>query len=61
LKVPVTAINERELQEQAKLIFGDAAGGMQHRISRLASSIGPPWTKDHKAAALAASMILAQM
>jgi hypothetical protein len=60
LKIPVTTIRERELEEQAKTAFGNAASRVQRRISTLGSSIGPPWTKDHKAAALAASVILAR-
>jgi len=59
LKISVTAIRERELDERAKAAFGNAAIRMQRRTSSLGSSIGAPWTKDHKAAALAASMILA--
>lgn len=59
LKIPVTAIRERELEERAKTAFGNAASRVQRRIASLGSSIGPPWTKDHKTAALAASMILA--
>ena len=60
LKISVMAIRERELDERAKTAFGNAASRVQRRISGLGSSIGPPWTKDHKAAALAASMILAR-
>jgi len=60
LKIPVTAIRERDLEEQAKTAFGNAASRVQRRISSLGSSIGPPWTKDHKAAALGATMILAR-
>jgi len=60
LNISVTAIRERELDERAKTAFGNAAGRVQRRISSLGSSIGPPWTKDHKTAALAASMILAR-
>src|SRR6266849_4458276 len=60
LKISVTAIRERELDERAKTAFGNAASQMQRTISSLGSSIGPPWTKDHKTAALAASMILAR-
>lgn len=59
LKIPVSSIREQELGEQAKAAFGNAAGGVQSRISTLGSSIGPPWTKDHKAAALAALLVLA--
>ncbi len=60
LEIHVTAIREGELDEQAKTVFGNAASRVQRRISSLGSSIGPPWTKDHKTAALAASMILAR-
>jgi hypothetical protein len=60
LKIAVTAIRERELDELAKTAFGNAARRVQSRIASLGSSIGPPWTKDHKSAALAASMILAR-
>ena len=58
LKIPFTAIRERELEQQAKTTFGKAASGIQRRISTLGVSLGPPWTKDHKTAALAAAMIL---
>ncbi|HXN23714.1 MAG TPA: hypothetical protein VOA41_13325 [Candidatus Dormibacteraeota bacterium] len=60
LKISVTAMRERELDELAKTAFGKAASRVQRGISSLGSSIGPPWTKDHKTAALAASMILAR-
>lgn len=60
LKISVTAIRGRELDEQAKTAFGDAACQVQSRVSSLGSSIGPPWTKDQKTAALAASIILAR-
>jgi len=59
LKIPVMAIRERELDDQAKKTFGSAAIRLQSSISTLGSSIGPPWTKDHKTAALAAAIILA--
>ena len=60
LKISVMAIREQELDERANTAFGNAASRVQRRIASLGSSIGPPWTKDHKAAALAASMILAR-
>jgi hypothetical protein len=60
LKISVSAIRERELDDRAKAAFGSAASRVQRRIASLGSSIGPPWTKDHKTAALAASMILAR-
>jgi hypothetical protein len=58
LKIPVTAIRERELEQQAKTTFGNVASRVQRRISTLGASLGPPWTKDHKTAALAAVTIL---
>jgi hypothetical protein len=58
LKISVTATRERELDDRAKTAFGNVASRVQRRISSLGSSIGPPWTSDHKAAALAAAMIL---
>jgi len=58
LKIPVTAVRERELEQRAKTTFGNAASRVQRRISALGVSLGPPWTKDHKTAALAAAMIL---
>jgi hypothetical protein len=57
--ISVAAIPERELEERAETAFGKAASRVQCRIASLGGSIGPPWTKDHKAAALAAVVILA--
>lgn len=59
LKIPVTAVRERDLEQKAKSVFGNSASRVQRRIATLGSSIGPPWTKDHKTAALAAATILA--
>ena len=59
LKIPVTAIRERDLDDAAKTSFGSAASQVQRSISNLGSAVGPPWTKDHKAAALGAALILA--
>ena len=59
LRIPVTAMKERELHERAQTVFGNQASRVERRISRLGSSVGPPWTKDHKTAALAAAMVLA--
>jgi len=60
LKLTVAEIRERELEQQAEAAFKRATGQVQQRIASLATSIGPPWTKDHKSAALAALLILAQ-
>jgi hypothetical protein len=59
LQIPVTAIRQRELEERAKSTFGNAASRVQGTIASLGKTIGPPWTKDHKTAALAAALILA--
>jgi hypothetical protein len=60
LKIPVTAVRERELSERAQTVFGNQASRVERWISRLGTSVGPPWTKDHKTAALAAAMVLAR-
>ena len=59
LKIPITAIKERDLDARINTAFGNAANEVQRRISTLGRSMGPPWTKDHKNAALAAAIILA--
>jgi hypothetical protein len=59
LRIPVTAMPERELEDRARRAFGNAASRVQQNIASLGASIGPPWTRDHKHAALAAALILA--
>jgi hypothetical protein len=58
LQIPVEAIRERELEKRVKTAFGNAASRLQQRIATAGHSIGPPWTRDHKAAALAALLVL---
>jgi hypothetical protein len=58
LGIPVTATRERDLTEQANAALGNASRQILSCISGMGSSLGPPWTADHKSAALAASMIL---
>jgi hypothetical protein len=58
LQISVTAIRQRDLEETAKSTFGSASR-IQGTIASLGKTIGPPWTKDHKTAALAAALILA--
>jgi hypothetical protein len=60
LELPVTSICERDLEQQAKTAFGTGASQVQRTISAWGSSIGPPWTKDHKTAAVAAAIVLAR-
>jgi hypothetical protein len=59
LQIPVTSIRERELDERAIATFGNRASRLQAAISKFGTSVGPPWTRDHKTAALAAALILA--
>ena len=58
LTLPVTQIRERELEERAQLVFGKKAALVSRRIAAMGKSIGPPWTADHKSAALAALLTL---
>lgn len=58
LKIPVTKIRERELEERAKSAFGRSAAQISRKISAMGAILGPPWTADHKAAALAALLTL---
>jgi hypothetical protein len=59
LNLPVTAIRRRDLEERAKTILGRAAAHVKRTVQTLGKSIGPPWTADHKSAALAAVTLLA--
>ena len=54
LQIPVTAIRMRELDAGA-----NKGSALQQSISGLGRTVGPPWTKDHKTAALAAALLLA--
>jgi hypothetical protein len=58
LQLSVIAIKQRDLDERAKAAFGKEARRVQDRIESLGKTIGPPWTKDHKTAALAATLLL---
>jgi hypothetical protein len=54
LQIPVTPIRARELDTEM-----NKAGELQRSIASLGRTVGPPWTKDHKIAALAAALLLA--
>jgi hypothetical protein len=58
LQIPVTATRERDLEERAKAVFGKAAGLVRRQIESMGRVIGPPWTKDHKGAALGAGLVV---
>jgi hypothetical protein len=59
LKIPITGIRERDLDDQANAEFGRAAQPLQRSIAGLGKKLGPPWTTDQKTAALAAAIVLA--
>jgi hypothetical protein len=59
LDLSVTGFRERDLDECVQTTFGKAATRMWQQISTLGRSLGPPWTKDQKTAALAALVVLA--
>ena len=59
LDLSVTGFRERDLDECVQTTFGKAATRMWQQISTLGRSLGPPWTKDQKTAALAALALLA--
>jgi hypothetical protein len=56
----VSGIPSRELENHAQAAFGKKAASIQEKISKFGKSIGPPWTSDHKTAALAAAIVLAE-
>jgi len=58
LKIRVSGVRERDLEAQAKLALGKSATVAVKKISQMGKSIGPPWTQDHKSAALAAWIVL---
>jgi hypothetical protein len=53
LQIPVTAIRARELDAGV-----NKASELRRSIAGLGRRVGPPWTKDHKTAALAAALLL---
>jgi len=57
-KITVARIRERELDGVVRATFGDRASRLEHKVASLGRSIGPPWTKDHKLATLAAALIV---
>jgi hypothetical protein len=59
VEIPSAGFRMRDLSAQAAAILGRAASAkLQRDIQTLGKSIGPPWTSDHKNAALAASLVL---
>ena len=58
LKISVEAVRERDLEERMKTAYGPSAGRLQRSLESAGKSLGPPWSKDHKTAALAAVIVL---
>jgi hypothetical protein len=59
LRIPVTGIRARDLDDCAKKAFGKLAAGIHKRLDGMGRTLGAPWTKDEKTAALAAAIVLA--
>jgi hypothetical protein len=59
LKIPVTGIRARDIDDTSAKAFGKAAPAIQKRIDGMGRTLGAPWTKDEKMAALAAAIVLA--
>jgi hypothetical protein len=55
----VTGIRERELHERAAALLHFEPDELRARTTELGRPLGPPWTKDHKDAALVAWIALA--
>jgi hypothetical protein len=54
----LVAIHEKNLTDQAEKALGTPEIGLRKKIAALGKSIGPPWGKDQKDAALAALVAL---
>jgi hypothetical protein len=54
----VVLLPERLIVERAKAVFGNKLDRVLNELFQLGKSAGPPWTKDHKNAALAAAIAL---
>lgn len=54
----LVAIQEKLLTKHAEKALGTPASGLAKRIAALGESVGPPWGKDQKDAALAALVAL---
>jgi hypothetical protein len=60
LGIPVRGYRQRDLDVRVTSFFGGDTGGIQEGIKSLGRAWGPPWTSDHKMAALAACLVLAE-
>lgn len=58
LSIPVTRYRERDLEDIAEDALANSTANAKQELSEAARRLGPPWTADHKAAALAAYIAL---
>jgi len=58
LRIPVTGIPSRDLNDCASKAFGKVVPAIRKRIDGMGRTIGAPWTTNEKAAALAAAVVL---
>jgi hypothetical protein len=54
--IPLVAVPVKQLAAQAKTAFGPRTSRILTQIGSLGKSVGPPWGKDQKEAALAAAI-----
>jgi hypothetical protein len=59
LSIPVMGYRERDLEANAKKSLANSSSKVLRQLASAGKSIGPPWTADHKSAALAAYLALA--
>jgi len=58
LALPVLGYRERDLPECASKLLGNASPKIIRQLAGMGKTLGPPWTADHKSAALAACLAL---
>jgi len=58
LRIPVARYRERALEDIAKAALASSTANTKQRLADVGKTLGPPWTADHKAAALAAYIAL---
>lgn len=58
LDLAMVGFRERDLEDGIRSAFGKSGARLQHQISTMGRSLGPPWTADQKIAALAALLVL---
>lgn len=58
LKIPLERYRERDLEQIATDALADSLTNAKQKLTSAGKLIGPPWTADHKVAALAACVAL---